>query len=182
MADDMTDQVFSDLYEVTSDEVAPVLDDLRMGLFEPKLELPELLTTADMARLIPFRSAFENWFSAMETELEQRALDGETIPGRKLVEARSNREFVDERQALARLAEAGVHWTKLYSTKMASPAQAEDLLRLAGMKKSEAVKFLEGVVRKPPGKPVLVPEADKRPVYVSPDAGVFDDLKVDSNP
>lgn len=176
MADDITDQVFSGLYKITSDEVAKPLEELRLGLFGPKLELPELLNTDDMARLIPFRGIFENWFSAMETELEQRALDGKPIPGHKLVESRSNREFVDEREAVAKLEEAGIPWPMLYSVKFKSPAQAEDMLRLTGMRKGQAVEFLSSVVRKPPGKPVLVPESDKRPVYASPDEGVFDDL------
>ena len=176
MAEDMTDQVFSDVYEVTNDEVKPVLDDLRTGLFEPKLELPELLSTSDMARLIPFRGSFESWFSAMETELERRALDGESVPGRKLVEARTNREFIDEKSAITKMDEQGVHWTKLFSTKMMSPSQCEDLLRLTGMRKADAVQYLASVVRKPPGKPVLVPDSDKRPAYVAPDEDVWNDL------
>lgn len=176
MAEDITDQVFGKTVKVTSEQAAESLENLRFGLFEPELQLPELLNTNDMARLIPFRGTFENWFSAMETELERRALDGEQVLGHKLVESRANRVFSSENEAVAKLEEAGISWPLLYTVKFASPAQAEDLLRLTGMRKGEAVEFLKSVVRKPGGKPVLVAESDKRPPYTSPDEGVFDDL------
>ena len=177
MADDIGDQVFGrTAIKVTSHQAADSLESLRSGLFNPQPTLPELLKTDDMARLIPFRGTFENWFSAMETELEQRALDGKEIPGHKLVESRTNREFVNEQAAVAKMEEAGIPWPRLYSVKMASPAQAEDMLRLVGMKKGVAAEFLKDVVRKPSGKPVLVVESDKRPPYTSPDEGVFDHL------
>jgi len=175
LAEDISDQVFGTRYEVTSDEVEPLRDDLRFGLFDPKLEQPVMLSTDDMARMIPYRGTFESWFGAMETELEQRALDGAAIPGRKLVESRTNREFGNEERAIQRLAEAGIHWSHLYTLKFISPAQAEELLRKFGMKKADAVEFLESVVRKPPGKPTLVSDSDKRPAYVSPDEDVFGD-------
>lgn len=176
MADDITDEVFSGMYKVTSDQLAEPLEELRAGLFEPDLKVPELLDTDDMARLLPFRGTFENWFSAMELELERRALDGKPILAHKLVESRSSREFTSEKDAIAKMEQMGIPWPLLYSVKFASPAQAEDMLRLAGMRKSKAVEYLSDVVRKLPGKPVLVSENDKRPTFTSPDEGVFDDL------
>lgn len=176
MADDITDQVFGKVYKITNEAVSEPIEALRAGLFDPKLTTPELLTEADMARLIPFRGVFERWFASMETELEQRALDGKPVPGHKLVEARTNREFIGEKEAIAKLAEAGIPWPMLYSVKFTSPAQAEDMLRLTGMRKADAVEFLSSVVRKPVGKPVLVPDSDKRDPYESPDEGVFDGL------
>lgn len=176
MADDITDQVFAGKYKVTSEQLEAPLETMRAGLFEPDLKLPELLDTNDMARLLPFRGTFENWFSAMELELERRALDGKPILAHKLVESRSSREFISEKDAIAKMEAMGIPWPLLYSVKFISPAQAEDMLRLAGMRKGQAAEYLSSVVRKLPGKPVLVSENDKRPPYTSPDEGVFDDL------
>lgn len=182
IAEDISKDCFADLNNPIEREAASdAVQSAEAGLFDPQLEKPVLLTTKAMANALPFRGAFEKWFSEVESELEQRALDGHEIPGRKLVEARTNRVFADERKAVDRLGEAGVHWTHLYSTKFTSPAQAEELLRKFGMKKADAVEFLSPVVRKPPGKPTLVPESDKRPAYVPPAADVFDDLDADDD-
>src|SRR5690606_10532167 len=108
VADDIANDCFADLEdEVTSESVTPILEDLSIGLFDPQLKTPKMLTTADMSRVLPFRGMFENWFAHVESELEQRAMDGERVPGRKLVEARSNRVFSSERQAIERLREGG---------------------------------------------------------------------------
>jgi hypothetical protein len=181
IADDISKSCFGDIGdEVTSESAASVIEEIEVGLFDPTLEKPILLSTKDMAKLLPFRGMFENWFSEIETELEQRASEGEKIPGRKLVEARTNRVFSDEGEVIARLAEAGVHWTSLYSMKFTSPAQAEELLQKKyGFKAKAAAEFIEPVVNKPPGKPTLVLESDRRPEFVPPADEVFDDLDDD---
>ncbi|AEY69585.1 exonuclease [Burkholderia phage vB_BceS_AH2] len=177
IAEDISNEAFADLIDPINRETAiEVVDAIESGLFDPQFQPPALLSTKAMAKALPFRGVFEKWFSDVEAELEQRAMSGEKVPGQKLVEARSNRVFTDEQKAVKRLAEAGVHWLNLYTTKFISPAQAEDLLAKFGMKKTDAVEFLKSVVRKPPGKPTLAPENDKRPAFVSPDDGVFDDL------
>ena len=177
MAEAMTDEVFGDMFKVTAESAHEAMDTLRSGLFSPDFKAPELMSTDDMARIVPFRSVFEQWFAAMESELEGRAVQGAAIPGMKLVEGRANREFVGEREAVEVLQGIGIPWPLLYSTKFISPAQAEDMLRLRGMRKAEAVEFLAGVVRRNAGKPTLVSDTDKRPAYVAPDEGVFDDLQ-----
>ena len=61
-----------------------------------------------------------------------------------------------------------------------SPAQAEELLRKVGYRRGAEVEFLEPVVVRPPGKPVLARDTDSRPAYIRPDENVFDDLTADS--
>jgi len=159
--------------EYEAEEIEKAVSDLRDSRIDPDFRHPTMLSTEDMAQLLPLRSMVENWFAAIDTELEVRALNGEQIPGRKLVESRTNRLFRDEKRAIERLSEAGVHWTELYKLSFISPAQAEDLLRTRGMKRKEAVEFLESVVVKPPGKPTLVPLSDSRPAYERPGDDVF---------
>jgi hypothetical protein len=177
IAEDISNEAFADLIDpIGQDAAAAVSDALEIGLFDPQFKPPHLLSTKGMAKALPFRGVFEKWFADVEAELETRAMAGEKVPGQKLVEARSNRVFESEKAAVRRMQDAGVHWLNLYTTKFISPAQAEDLLRKHGMKKADAVEFLKDVVRKPPGKPTLAPENDKRPPYSPVDEGVFDDL------
>jgi len=177
MAEDIDAEAWSDLTDpIESDRVSDVIDTVDTGLFDPSFKHPQMLETRHLARLLPLRSMFENWFAAVETELESRANAGEKIEGHKLVEARTQRVIADQKKAVARMREAGFYEFELYKLSFLSPAQLEELLRGRGMKKKEAVEFLADVVRKPPGKPCLVPESDPRPEYNHPDEGVFDDL------
>lgn len=177
IAEDISKDCFADLDdEIGRIAATEAVESAEIGLFDPQLEKPILMTTQAMANVLPFRGVFEKWFAQIETELEQRALSGESIPHHKIVESRSNRVFTNERDAVQRLAEGGVHWLHLYSIKCASPAQAEDLLCKFGMKRQDAVEFLTPVVRKPPGKPCLASLSDKREPYTPPADDAFDDL------
>lgn len=177
IAEDLSNEAFADITDqIGHDPAVEIVETVEADLFSPNLILPALLSTDDLAKVLPFRGPFEKWFAEIETQLEQRALEGQNVRGHKLVESRSNRVFKSFAVALDKMAEAGVPREKMYSQKEKSPAQAEELLHETGMKKSDAVKFLSGVVKKPPGKPVLVPLSDKRPAYQHPDDGVFDDL------
>lgn len=179
--DDLVSDAFDVGAEVNPSDTEDIMDALGAGLFDPKLTKPVELTTDHMAKVIAFRGMFDAWFNAIDDELERRALGGEPVPGKKLVESRSNRVFASEREAISRLAEAGVPWVDLFELKFTSPAQAEELLKSAGMKKKAAVEFLEPVVRKPPGKPTLVSIADKRPEYVHPADDAFDNVFEDED-
>ncbi|EMQ4336954.1 DUF2800 domain-containing protein, partial [Salmonella enterica subsp. enterica serovar Newport] len=59
------------------------------------------LTTEQMAKILPYRKVVENWFSRLDFELERRAMNGEKVPGQKLVESRTNRKFANEKDAIA---------------------------------------------------------------------------------
>lgn len=180
LAERIADECFTDLdAPVDQEQAARVTDDLSFGLFSPKLTLPTLLSTDNLTEALPYQGVFDTWFKEVATELERRALDGQAIPGFKLVESTTHRVFASEAQAVKLLEKAGVQWFNLYSSKMVSPSQAEDLLRKIGYRRGAAVEYLDPVVAKPPGKPILVPETDRRPAFTHPSEGAFEDLDDD---
>ena len=99
----------------------------------------------------------QNWMKTVEEFLMAKALAGELIPGFKLVEGRSNRQWnADENQVVKFLRQLKA---EPYIQKLVSPTQAEKAL---GKKVAEE-KELDKLIIKPPGKPTLVPQSDTRP-------------------
>lgn len=78
--------------------------------------------------------------------------------GWKLVEGRSNRKYADEIEVAKKLTEAGYEEAVLYEKKLYGITAME---KLVGKKSFGSI--LDGLIIKPQGKPVLVPESDKRP-------------------
>jgi hypothetical protein len=75
--------------------------------------------------------------------------------GFKVVEGKSNRRFTDETTVASAVQGAGY---EPYEKKLLGITAMTSLL---GKKKFD--ELLGGLVMKPPGKPALVPEKDKRP-------------------
>lgn len=136
------------------------------------------LNTSQIASMLPFRSMAERWWKSLEGELARRANDGEDITkyGWKFVEGRVHRVFTDEQHAVSRIVSLGVPREKVVTEKVATPAQCEKLLRVAGHKNKDIPDLLKGLIIKPPGKPTLAPLGDKRPALVDLSEASFDDL------
>lgn len=139
-------------YELTMSK----FDDLTTGEDHIKLPVKELLSVDELAALLPRLPLLKQW----ATDVEEHALSilthGGALPGYKLVEGRSIRQWVDEDKA--------AFWLKSvmdepYVKKLISPAQAEKAL---GKTKAGAITDL---VIKPRGKPTLAPESDPRPSF-----------------
>lgn len=81
---------------------------------------------------------------------------GKKWRGFKLVEGRSNRKFSDETAVAEAAKNAG--FIDIYKTSLITLTEMEKL-----MGKKEFQNILGDLVYKPPGKPTLVPENDKRP-------------------
>lgn len=163
MARDVTRLMFADEFELDASEVVELKDEIRTGGFDIKPPEPVKLTTEELAKVVKYRKAVEAWFKTVEVELFQRACRGITIPGYKLVEGRSNREFIDQAKAASVLTSNGVDELDIYTVKMCSPTQAEKLLINAGHRSKSIPDILDSkLVRKPSGKPTLVPMTDKR--------------------
>lgn len=120
----------------------------------------ELLTAADIVDILRRADMFTSWLNAVKDYAFDQALNhGVKWDGYKLVEGRSNRTITNEDGAVTALLHAGYKLKELY--KPAELRTITDLEKLMGKKKFTEV--LQSYITKPPGKPALVPESDKRP-------------------
>jgi hypothetical protein len=107
----------------------------------------------------------EDWANALKEEATILIHQGETVPGFKLVESRSNRKWSADDTAIAAEIARRAHLTgpqidALYTEpELKSPAQMEKQIARWRLGKDT----LLGLVVKPPGKPALVIDADPRP-------------------
>ncbi|MBQ6163947.1 MAG: DUF2800 domain-containing protein [Clostridia bacterium] len=100
------------------------------------------------------------WAKDLEDFALSQLLDGYDVPGWKAVEGRSNRAFSDQDAAFAAITAAGYDEALLYERKPITLSAVEKLLG----KKDFAATVGQYVI-KPPGKPTLVPDSDKRPAF-----------------
>jgi hypothetical protein len=119
------------------------------------LDNPDTLTDDQLRQALENKKLVVSWFDAVETLVFERLNAGESFPGFKLVEGRSNRDWINPDDAEIQLTR--LIGEDAYEKKLLSVAKAEKVL---GKKKSAEIAFL---VVKPEGKPTLAPESDKRP-------------------
>jgi hypothetical protein len=128
-------------------------------------EIPEILGRADdLAR----------WAKDIQTyALEQARDHGKKWPGWKLVEGRSNRKYVDGDAVAGALREAGYDEETIFEKVLLGITKMEKAL---GKKKFAELLEDADLVVKPPGRPTLVPESDKRP-EINSTASAIEDFK-----
>jgi hypothetical protein len=125
---------------------------------------PQQLTVPEVADILGKADLLMAWAADIKSwALEQAANHRVVYPGWKLVEGRSNRAYADREQVQNRLLEAGYLDEVIH--------KEPELLGISEMEKllgrREFAKLLDGLVVKPPGKPVLAPTSDKRPMIKS---------------
>lgn len=114
-------------------------------------------SVAELATLLPKLDVVENWIKSVKNRAHEiAATDG--LPGYKLVHSTSHRKWKDEAEATQYLGSViDLSEDQIYADpKMRSPAQIEKIL---GAKRK---KEIEGLIHKPPGKVILVPDSDPR--------------------
>lgn len=114
------------------------------------------LSDEELAEVLARLPALRNWANQVEERALTSIMRGEPLPGWKVVEGRSLRRWAED-DALAPALEAELG-DDAWKRDLISPAQAEKLL---GKKHTLLAQY----VTKPPGKPTLAPEADKRPPF-----------------
>lgn len=129
-----------------------------------------LLTHDDIADVLARADNLAAWVSDIKEYALQQALDGVKFPGWKLVSGRSNRKYSDDCEVAEILVKADYPEEKIY--------KPSELLGITAMEKELGKKrfneLLAGLLVKPPGKPTLVPESDKRPEISSTDSAKTD--------
>lgn len=118
-------------------------------------EMPETLSDEEISCILTRASDLAAWVSDVQDYALKQALSGTTYEGFKIVEGKSNRKYTNEEEVAAAVTAAGLD---PYEKKVMGITAMTSLL---GKKKFE--ELLGKLVYKPQGKPVLVPESDKRP-------------------
>lgn len=126
---------------------------------------PELLTDDEIGQVLARAEELQRWAADVQEYALQQALAGNVPPGWKLVEGRSNRRYTDEAAIQQVLLEVGYDPDDIAPRQLLGVSKLEKLL---GRKRFE--ELVGQWVDKPPGKPTLVPESDKRPAINSLEA------------
>ena len=138
-----------------------------LQLMKEEFAMPPRLSDDEIAELLPKIEALLAWGKDVQDYAFQRALEGVKLPGWKLVEGRSKRIFTDEGAVYRALHGAGLSDTDIYKQSLRG---ITELTKMLGKKRFE--DLLGSFLEKPAGKPVLVPESDRRPALemkASPD-------------
>lgn len=121
---------------------------------------PALLSLDEIGSILYVAEELQKWAKDVQEWAGEQAKAGTKIPQWKLVEGRSNRAFTDKEAVKTKLLEAGYDEAKILKPQELV-AMGELETKIVG--KKEFAKLLDGLVIKPPGKPVLAPESDSRP-------------------
>lgn len=136
------------------------LADQNLEMEKHDFVLPHKLTDEQIADILSKVDRLADWVKAVKKyALDQAVNHGVKWPGWKLVEGRSNRKITDTDEAVKILVNDGVAESLLYKPREVLGITAlEDLIG-----KKKFTKLLDHIIEKPPGKPTLEPESDKRP-------------------
>ena len=126
-----------------------------MELAAYDFEEPATLDDSEIADILPRIDELVAWANDIKEYALQQAMSGTEYKGFKVVEGRSVRKYTDDAAVAATVENAGYD---PYERKVLGITAMTSLL---GKKKFE--ELLGGMITKPPGKPTLVPNSDKRP-------------------
>ena len=119
--------------------------------------MPPLLPDSEIEEVLSKLSDLTKWANEIIAYATDAAVNhGKEWRGFKVVEGRSIRKYKDE-EAVAEVAKAN-GYKDIYRQSLITLTEMQKLM---GKKKFEQI--LGGLIHKPPGKPMLVPNSDKRP-------------------
>ncbi|MEG0989132.1 MAG: DUF2800 domain-containing protein [Clostridium sp.] len=140
-----------------------------MELAKLEFEIPELLSDEEIGEVLRRSDDLVRWAKDIGDYAYQKALMGTIFDGWKLVEGRSVRKYTDETVIAEVLEKEGFQDEQYHKL-----VGVTDLEKLLGKKQFETLLTGPGYVIKPEGKPVLVPEMDKRPAISTADSAKGD--------
>jgi len=146
------------------------LADYNLQLAKYDFKKPELLKDHEISEILERAANFKSWVSSVEEFARAEAIEnGKKWPGFKLVEGRSNRTYSDDEKVAAILIENGYKEEEIFTKNLIGITAMEKLLS-----KNVFADLITPFIVKPPGKPTLVPESDKRPEWNSAEAAAKD--------
>ena len=117
---------------------------------------PSLLTEDEISQVLVLADRLSTWAADIYTYAADLSIrEGKVWQGYKLVEGRSNRRYTSESAVIETVTAAG--FSEIYKQTLIGITDMEKLLG-----KNRFKELLSDLVEKPPGKPSLVPIADKR--------------------
>ena len=115
----------------------------------------------EVAEVLDKEPLITMWLKRVKETALTEMLNGETVPGYKVVEGKAgNRKWTDEPNAAGILTKAGYALEEITETKLLSPSA---LGKVIGKKEMELL--LGDMIDRAPGSPVIVPVTDKRQEY-----------------
>ena len=152
------------------------LADYNMEIAKLEFRDADLLTDDEVSFMLERVDGLVRYAEKIKTHALEEALKGHRWPGFKVVEGRSNRKITNEAKAVKLLRKAGYTDDVIYK-----PLEMQTITALEKLvTKKKFGELLGSVVEKPPGKPTLVPEDDKRPEY-DPVQSEFEVMEEDTN-
>jgi Protein of unknown function (DUF2800). len=128
----------------------------QLALAQYEFREPPLLNDNEIVDVLGRVASLVKWANDVkEYALDSAVNHGKTWPGYKLVESRSMRHYTDEEEVEKAANAAG--YKDIYRKTLLTVTEMEKL-----MSKKIFNQVLGNLVYKPPGKPALVPESDKR--------------------
>jgi len=132
--------------------------DENMKALQYEFQDPALLTLDEIGQILHIAQQLSAWAKDVQEYAHTQAVRGTKFPGWKLVEGRSNRQITDKDAARSILEGAGLNPDLYLKIDLLGISELEKRIG-----KKQLTELLGELIQKPPGKPVLVPETDKRP-------------------
>lgn len=135
---------------------------------------PPLLSDEEIGEVLRRADELQHWVKDVGDYALEQALAGKQYDGWKLVEGRSVRKYADDLKVAEALKAAGYDEAMLYERKLYGISAMEKIVG-----KKRLTETLGDLIVKPAGKPVLVPESDKREAINTAEAAKADFTKED---
>lgn len=133
----------------------------RMELAKYEFALPPLLPDEEIEEILGKLDDLTKWANEVIAYAQDAAINhGKHWTGFKVVESKTNRKYTDEAAVIEAANAAGYH--DIYKKSLISITEMEKL-----MGKKTFSEVLGEYVKKPQGKPTLVPASDKRPAIIT---------------
>lgn len=166
-------EVMSRLVDAPANEVHRVPAFIKKEHIRNNIDHTHVLDTDKLANCMSFVPLIEMWCEAIMKEGKARRLNGQDVPGFKVVRGKKgNRKWVDEKEAEAAMKSMRLRIEDMYAMKLISPTQAEAVLEDSPRR----WKKLEPLIGRADGGLTIAPESDKRPAVALQNA--IDDFEV----
>lgn len=124
----------------------------------------EMLDNDDLGTIYVSLDLIDSWMKAVRGRIEYELLNGNVVPGVKLVQGRRGaRQWSSTDEAEALLKSMRLKQEQMYNFKLISPTQADKLLAKESPRRWKKV---EALITQRDGSPSVAPESDKRPALV----------------